>query len=71
MVSGLVTVKYIYGASTSGGNSDDVIGSSLQGKLETGITMSRLTTIIMPMRGACLQKDKYVGNNIGIINFTL
>jgi hypothetical protein len=44
LVSGLVTVKYIYGASTTGGKSDDVVGSSLQGKLETGITMARLTT---------------------------
>jgi hypothetical protein len=51
-VPGLVTVKYIYGPSTSGNKNDEVIGSSLQGKLETGITLSRLTTIIMPMRGA-------------------
>ncbi len=51
-VSGLVTVKYIYGPSTTGNKSDEVIGSSLEGKLETGITLSRLTTIIMPMRGA-------------------
>ncbi len=70
-MSGLVTVKYIYGASTTGGKNDEVAGSSLQGKLETGITMSRLTTIIMPMRGACLQNYTYAGNNIGSINFTI
>jgi hypothetical protein len=48
---GLATVKYIYGPTSPGNKQDDVIGSSLQGKLETGVTLGRLTTIIMPMRG--------------------
>jgi hypothetical protein len=30
---------------------DDVIGSSINGRLEAGIRLSRLTTIAMPMKG--------------------
>jgi hypothetical protein len=52
LISGLVTVKYIYDPSSTGNKSDDVIGSSLQGKLETGITM----------RGAQIHKFLLLGH---------
>jgi hypothetical protein len=48
---GLVTVKYIYGPATVSSSKDAVIGSSISGRLEAGITLSRLTTINMPMKG--------------------
>jgi hypothetical protein len=51
---GLATVKYIYGPATVNPDYDSVIGSSLQGRIESGIRLSRLTTIIMPMKGKVL-----------------
>jgi hypothetical protein len=49
--AGLVTVKYIYGPSNAGAAQDAVIGSSISGRLESNIGVSRLTTIAMPLRG--------------------
>ena len=46
-----VTVKYIYGPATVNATHDNVIGSSINGRLEAGIGLSRLTTIAMPMKG--------------------
>jgi hypothetical protein len=46
-----VTVKYVYGPATASTSSDAVIGSSLWGRLESGIGLFRLTTISMPMKG--------------------
>lgn len=46
-----VTVKYIYGPASVGAAQDSVIGSSISGRLETGIGLKRLTTICMPMKG--------------------
>jgi hypothetical protein len=51
---GLATVKYIYGPATVNPDYDSVIGSSLQGRIESGIGLARLTTIIMPMKGKLL-----------------
>ncbi len=48
---GLVTVKYIYGPATVASSSDAIIGSSISGRLKAGITLDRLTTINMPMKG--------------------
>jgi hypothetical protein len=47
----LVTVKYIYGPASVDASRDAVIGSSISGRLETGIAVFRLTTIAMPMKG--------------------
>jgi hypothetical protein len=49
--TGLVTVKYIYGPATVASSNDAIIGSSISGRLEAGITLDRLTTINMPMKG--------------------
>jgi hypothetical protein len=46
-----VTVKYVYGPASVSSNSDNVIGSSLSGRLESGIGIYILTTISMPMKG--------------------
>ncbi len=46
-----MTVKYIYGPATTTAAQDGDIGSSISGRLETGIGLHRLTTIPMPMRG--------------------
>ncbi len=51
VIKGLVTVKYIYGPATVASSNDAIIGSSISGRLEAGITLDRLTTINMPMRG--------------------
>jgi hypothetical protein len=51
MNTGLSTVKYIYGPATVNTELNSVIGSSLHGRIESGIGISRLTTIAMPMRG--------------------
>jgi hypothetical protein len=45
------TVKYIYGPANARESQDSVIGSSISGRLETGIGLERLTTIAMPMKG--------------------
>jgi hypothetical protein len=50
-LAGGVTVKYVYGPATASTSSDAVIGSSLSGRLESGIGLFRLTTISMPMKG--------------------
>ncbi len=47
----LMTVKYIYGPANSNAANEGIIGSSISGRLETGIGLYRLTTIPMPMRG--------------------
>jgi hypothetical protein len=52
--TGLATVKYIYGPATVNTDHDSVIGSSLQGRIESRIGLPRLTTIIMPMKGKLL-----------------
>ncbi len=45
-------MKYIYGpANMSSSLNDGVIGSSISGRLETGVSLGRLTTINMPMKG--------------------
>ncbi len=45
-------MKYIYGPATVDASNDAVIGgSSIAGRLETGIGLRRLTTIVMPMKG--------------------
>ncbi len=54
----LVTVKYIYGPSTTTAAQDGDIGSSISGRLETGIGLHRLTTIPMPMRGTVYHFEK-------------
>ncbi len=46
------TVKYIYGPANARESQDSVIGSSISGRLETGIGLERLTTIAMPMKGS-------------------
>jgi hypothetical protein len=51
---GLATVKFIYGQATVATANDAVIGSSIQGRIENGITIGRLTTIVMPMKGASI-----------------
>ncbi len=48
---GLSTVKYIYGPATAASSTDAVIGSSISGRIEAGITIARLITITMPMKG--------------------
>ena len=53
-VQEIVTVKYIYGPATVVASQDGDIGSSIQGRIENGIPIGRLTTIIMPMKGATL-----------------
>jgi hypothetical protein len=50
-IKGLATVKYIYGPSTVNVENYNVIGSSISGRVEAGIGIDRLTTIIMPMKG--------------------
>jgi hypothetical protein len=52
--TGLATVKYIYGPSTVNVDNDNVIGSSITGRVEAGIGIDRLTTIIMPMKGSLI-----------------
>jgi hypothetical protein len=46
-----MTVKYIYGPASVSSSKDDVIGSSISGRLETDVGLSRMTTIAMPMKG--------------------
>ena len=46
-----MTVKYIYGPANVSASKDDVIGSSISGRLETGVSIARMTTIAMPMKG--------------------
>ncbi len=46
-----MTVKYIYGPATVNSASDDVIGSSISGRIETNVGIGRMTTIAMPMKG--------------------
>ncbi len=48
---GLVTIKYIYGPASVVASSDGVVGSSISGRIEASVTLSRLTTINMPMKG--------------------
>ncbi len=50
-ITGLVTVKYIYGPATVASSSDAIIGTSISGRLEAGVTVDRLTAINMPMKG--------------------
>jgi hypothetical protein len=50
-ITGLVTVKYIYGPANTSAADDAVIGSSISGRLESKIGLGRLTTIAMPMKG--------------------
>jgi hypothetical protein len=50
-MTGLVTVKYIYGPSSIGVDHDAIIGSSISGRIENNIGIRRLTTIAMPMKG--------------------
>ncbi len=50
-VTGLVTVKYIYGPANTSAADDAVIESSISGRLESKIGLGRLTTIAMPMKG--------------------
>jgi hypothetical protein len=45
-------VKYIYDPANARESQDSVIGSSISGRLETGIGLERLTTIAMPMKGS-------------------
>jgi hypothetical protein len=49
--AGRMTVKYIYGPASVSSSKDGVIGSSLSGRLETDVGLSRMTTIAMPMKG--------------------
>ena len=49
--AGLMTVKYIYGPATVASARDDLIGSSISGRIETNVGLSRMTTIAMPMKG--------------------
>jgi hypothetical protein len=46
-----MTVKYIYGPASVSSSKDDVIGSSISGRLETDVGLCRMTTIAMPMKG--------------------
>ncbi len=50
-ILGLATVKYIYGLASVSSSNDAVIGSSISGRLEAGISLRRFTTINMPMKG--------------------
>jgi hypothetical protein len=55
--TGLMTVKYIYGPASVASARDDLIGSSISGRIETNVGMGRMTTIAMPMKGKqCLFK---------------
>ncbi len=49
-----MTVKYIYGPASVSSSKDDVIGSSISGRLETDVGLSRMSTIAMPMKGKAL-----------------
>ena len=51
LYAGLMTVKYIYGPATVNSASDDVIGSSISGRIETNVGLGRMTTIAMPSKG--------------------
>ncbi len=51
IISGLVTVKYIYDPAAVGVDHDAIIGSSISGRIEGKIGLGRLTTIAMPMKG--------------------
>ena len=53
-------MKYIYGPATVSIASDGVIGSSIHGRLESGVTIGRLTTIVMPMKGASKYKKQFL-----------
>jgi hypothetical protein len=48
---GFMTVKYIYGPASVTAAQDDIIGSSISGRLETNVSLDRMTTISMPMKG--------------------
>jgi hypothetical protein len=50
-VDGFVTVKYIYGPASVASSHDDVIGSSLSGRIEANVGLCRMTTIAMPIKG--------------------
>jgi hypothetical protein len=52
-------VKYIYGPANVDASRDAVIGSSISGRLETGIEVFRLTTIAMPMKGEEIHYKDY------------
>ncbi len=56
-------MKYIYGPATVNADHDAIIG--LQGGIEAGIGINRLTTIIMPMKGSTLplQPNYYIYEN--------
>jgi hypothetical protein len=56
LFAGLATVKYIYGPATVSAAQEGIIGSSLHGRIENGITISRLRTIVMPMKGDAITK---------------
>jgi hypothetical protein len=58
-VKDLVTVKYIYGPANVDASRDAEIGSSISGRLETGIPLFRLTTISMPMKGEEIHDKDY------------
>jgi hypothetical protein len=49
--------KYMYGPATVNTDNDGVIGSSIQGRIESGIGIGRLTTIIMPMKGVRIHNN--------------
>jgi hypothetical protein len=61
LFAGLATVKYIHGPATVSAAQEGIIGSSLHGRIENGVTISRLTTIVMPMKGAVI--TKFVASN--------
>ena len=58
ILTGLVTVKYIYGPATVASSLDGVIGSSINGRVEASIGLARLTTIIMPMKSKTVPNPK-------------
>jgi hypothetical protein len=58
--AGLFTVKYIYGPATVSAAQEGVIGSSLHGRIENGITIERLITIVMPMKGATICSLEFI-----------
>ena len=48
---GYMTVKYIYGPASVSSAHDDVIGSSLSGRIEVNVDLCRMTTIAMSVKG--------------------
>jgi hypothetical protein len=62
-----MTVKYIYGPATVSSAHDDHIGSSISGRIETGVGLRRMTTIPMPMKGWHYYLEKpqgFIMNNL-------